>query len=289
MSIAELIVSAVPRSTRLDTKRAIQAEKYLQAFGYLEGIKNPKKELTSRVKKAQRMLGVIDDGKIGEVTLKAMRMAPRCGVRDVVRQQKRINKWANSKFRNLTYFVNRFVTGLSESTQIALLEQAWQSWENVCGLKISRVNSPTADIIIDASASREEEFGEAGNVLAWAYLPQGSNHTRQLLMKFDLAETWIDDVTNRGILFLNVATHEFGHLAGLEHTTIRGELMYAMYDTFVNSPQIRFDIPQSVLRYGEPIIEPPPPPPPPPPPEDGPTVEGVIKINGYSYELQRVV
>ena len=39
-----------------------------------------------------------------------------------------------------------------------------------------------------------------------------------------------------GIDFLSVALHEVGHALGLDHSTVRGSVMYPTYDGCINNP-----------------------------------------------------
>jgi len=284
--IIERLKKATASEILLDnSKELMQGLRYLKAFGYIDP--NPTgPQLVYAVRDAQSILGVKTDGILGHVTYKAMQLTPRCGCSDTLAVTQgrtgrvpatNLNKWGKKK---ISYTVVNYVRQIPKLQQEEILVQAWESWEAVCGIQLTRVNSrQSADIIIDASASRNEEFGTAGNVLAWAYLPQGPNHNRQLLMKFDLAEQWITDARAAGILFLNVAAHEFGHLLGLGHTRTRAQLMFPTYNRTVSKPQNAWDIPQVRARYGEATNVPP------PRGDDTPKVAGEIFINDRPYVL----
>lgn len=253
---------------------------YLNQFGYLEAFVEPlppdghnggreavvHRDLTKAIEEAQRTLGLVDEkgnpsGIPDAQTLKAMQMTPRCGRPDFQAVGADINRWAVDKAHTgLKYCIEKYINTIPRASQDEIIAASWQAWERACWLQTFAVANPQeADIIISCSSSRQEEFGTAGNVLAWAYLPQGSNHDRQLLCKFDLAERWGVLPTDQGILLLNVATHEFGHLLGLDHTQIRGELMFPTYDRRIFLPQPRYDVPQVVERYESPRTTPTPP------------------------------
>ena len=255
---------------------------YLKHYGYLDGLQDVTEEIPERIKMAQTILDVEADGVVGHVTYKAMMTLPRCGLSDRQAAAGQFNQWLRSKAQEgISYNVRNYLNGLDKNLQEQILVRAWESWEHVCGVHLLRRNGNQADIIIDASSSPGEDFGAPGNVLAWAYLPQGSGHTSQLLMKFDLAETWIDDPAQRGILLENVACHEFGHLLGLSHTQINGELMYPIYSQSIKNPQQRYDIPEVVNRYGPSRGGQ-------PPTSPGEIrVEGSIQLNGVPYTLTK--
>ncbi len=277
--VAGAIQTMAPKGEGLDAPSALTAARWLDIFGYLEGMQHLG-ELIERIKNAQQTLQVKQDGWIGDETYKAQRTQKRCGLKDVYRAGGQIDQWLRSKATSgdgLTYHFIRYVNYLSPAQQEDLTVRYLTKWENACGVKFHRLKSEQADIIIDASSSRQEEFGTVGNVLAWAYKPQGTQSTRQLLIKFDLAEQWDD------VLYHDTGCHEFGHILGLDHTQVVGELMYPSIQQTIHGPQARYDIPQVQQRYGQPVIIPV------PTPAPGPIkVEGTISLNGLPYKLTRV-
>lgn len=48
-------------------------------------------------------------------------------------------------------------------------------------------------------------------------------------LHFDEAETWSDNPASSGILLLQVAIHEIGHLLGLSHSQDESAIMFAFY------------------------------------------------------------
>lgn len=239
----------------LDSARLHDVVRYLLHYGYAAP-KADKVGWVQAVRKAQEILGLVVDGVPGIVTERAMLSTPRCARPDLLGLATGLNQWAKRKAtqEGLTYHVTRYVRNIRQDTQEEELKAAFQSWQDVSRLRFERLHSSQADILIGASDSPREEFGSPGAVLAWAQLPRGSNHRGQLVMKMDLAEPWVTDLSEggRGILYRNVAAHEIGHLLGLEHTQIRGELLFPTYAASVSKPQAKYDIPEAVKRYGEP-------------------------------------
>lgn len=70
--------------------------------------------------------------------------------------------------------------------------------------------------------------------MAHAYYPRdGRAH-------FDEDETYTHD-TKYGVNLLWVATHEFGHSLGLDHTNVQGAIMYPYYTGYVPDMKLHSD------------------------------------------------
>ena len=177
-------------------------------------------------------------------------------------------KWRRN---NLTYYINGWVgDGISQADQRAILAQAWKSWTDVCDLRIEETNNKnSANIIIDVGNGRRDNFDGPGGTLAWAYLPDGRDG--QLLMRFDMGETWVSSYQKRGVRLLNVAAHEFGHLLGLGHSKKQGALMAPYYNANIAAPVHNDDVTRIVGLYGKPVLPNPPGPTTPPAPTPTPT------------------
>lgn len=216
----------------------------------LEKVKDAIKEFRHRAGLAPGEIGVDLLGKMTE---------PRCGCPDIQRQGIAEARWRKT---SLKYFIASYVSGLSQPDQNDLIRLAWGDWMAHAGITLTPVASQQgADIIIATGRGRNQGFDGGGGTLAWAYLPNGAD--QQLLMRFDLDERWMKDNPQGGILFRNVACHEFGHLLGLEHSRVSTALMAPFYTPAIVQPQANDDIPRIQALYG-PATTPPPIPPMPP-------------------------
>lgn len=197
--------------------------------------------------------GEIDPQLLGKMT------EPRCGCSDFMRQVE-FAKWPR---KSLKYFVASYVSGLSRTDQDDLIRLAWNDWQAAADISLAQVTSQQgADIVISTGRGRNQGFDGGGGTLAWAYLPNGSG--QQLLMRFDLDERWMKDSPQGGVLYRNVACHEFGHLLGLDHSRASGALMAPFYSPSIVTPQANDDIPRIQSLYGKPAA--------PVPPVEPPTV-----------------
>lgn len=217
----------------------------------------------------QELAGLKTDGIIGPKTIKVLARS-RCGHADVLRPKSeavRIRQWVTARAARwrktaLLWHMDKFVTEreLSRERQLQLFQQAWDAWTGVCGIRAERTTKKTdADIIVSVGSGARSDFDGPGGTLAWAYLPEGDNFDGQLVMKFDQGETWTEDDGNAaGILYLNVACHEIGHLIGLDHSEKSGALMAPYYNPRIATPQTKDDIPRAQELYGKPSGSPPP-------------------------------
>ena len=233
------------------TARAVH--EYLHHYGYLcgnvlSGAVNPadaRVTIAEAVANVQTITGRPATGELDADTYAAM-CRPRCGCLDVQRSLAESLRWRKQE---LTYTVERYVNRLSQSTQDDIFEAAFAAWESVAAIKITRViGGSRADITISAGSGPSDNFDGPSGVLAWAYMPTGQDSPLQ--MKFDLAEPWTHDATAAGVLLLNVACHEFGHLLGLEHSRNPKALMAPYYSPAISVPQADDDIPRIRALYG---------------------------------------
>lgn len=244
------------------------AVRYLSYYGYLaqdvseyDHNRMASLNLTEPVKKFQKRFGIPETGVIDEKTFRAM-LTPRCAFPDIVRRNRpdhepfvKLIEFSNQslpawKKRNLKYSIQSFVSGISQAVQHRLIAEAFLAWTrhgNINAEPAGRGETP--DIIIGTGSGRSSGFDGPGGVLAWAYLPTGTD--RQLQMKFDLDETWLESPGRRGILYFNVACHEIGHIFGLDHSKVSTALMAPYYNPAIAVPQENDDIPRFQSRYGK--------------------------------------
>lgn len=241
------------------------AVNYLYFFGYLavELLQHVDAEtLLEGVKKFQKTFGLVADGIVGPKTLRAMQ-EPRCGCPDhldnknqehiqflnaqEISEEKR-DRWNRL---GLTYAIESYVSGkVRPREQDKIIASAFLAWDKVCGVQLEQIKDiKKADIVVSTGRGMRHNFDGRGGVLAWAYMPQGNN--KQLMMRFDLDETWVSNPKDRGILIHNVACHEFGHILGLKHSTRPKALMAPYYNPFVANPQMDDDIPRIQKLYGK--------------------------------------
>lgn len=247
-----------------DERVARFALSYLDAFGYLTqelaqwtDISGP--DIIAAIKAFQGFFGLPKNGEMCVKTVRAMEML-RCRCPDIVRPwhtaQREMQMVADTALprwqkTGITYRIRDYLPGISKSDFESAVFQAFQNWTRYGNIDVrpAAANDLTPDIIISTGQGPQSNFDGPGGVLAWAYLPSGTADT-QLLMEFDLAETWTIDAAARGTLVANVACHEFGHLLGLSHSVIQGALMAPYYNASIAVPQLKDDVTRFQVRYG---------------------------------------
>jgi hypothetical protein len=218
----------------------------LTIYGYLRGAFEVGKlcPATQRaVRRFQRFYGLKSDGVVGPITKKLLG-SPRCGNSDRSSSPGGTTPSAPFVLRGCSYDKHElsfaFLNGTSDlpgNREREIVRQAFQAWEAVANLHFMEVGAgDNPDFRIawrsgdhgDGSPF-DDQGGPEGNTLAHAFFPPtcGGAHAGDL--HFDEAETWIDDPSGSGILLLQVAIHEIGHLLGLSHSDDNSAIMFAFY------------------------------------------------------------
>ncbi len=272
---------------------------YLKKFGYLARTDSlTLTDIKEAIHKFQLLLGLMPDGLVGPKVLAGISL-PRCGCPEhfTAEAREQLTKWG---VNDLTYYIQSRDTDLSPELWDGIIGKAFQQISDVCNLRFKRTTtSNSANIIVSTGRGRGDNFDGSSGTLAWAELPRSTVYKGQLLCKFDLDELWTD--AGRGIRLLNVATHEFGHIVGLTHSSVKTALLAPFYDPEVSKPQLNDDIIRLQGLYGKPEHEPQPAPKPTPVPQPTPnpvpsptdgeltiTIKGNIKdINIPGYRIYK--
>lgn len=227
----------------LPVNLAERAHNYFLRYGYYESDIHPIKA----IKGFQEYFGLDVDGELGPKTIRAMGVS-RCGCKDTERLE--VSE-ARLGQKDWTVYVQGFVDGISKDDQLAVWKKIFTHVSTVCNLNVRLVDSKNADVIVDVGRGSKFDFDGSGGVLAWAEL--ASNQNRQQLLMIDLDETWILTLDRRGVLFLHVGYHEFGHIWGLTHSKKSNQLMAPYYSERIGAPQDE-DTERLRAIYGKPTV-----------------------------------
>jgi len=256
-NVVNKLLEIIPDEFQTSVQHVRTAIKYFRKYGYITRLEDVTLgDIAKAIVVFQTLAGIKVNGMLCPKTLKAMSW-PRCNCPDMVNGEAMTSKlkWGRKHFK---YYIARRDSDLTSEEWADTMELAFQQWADVANVTFERVSQQAgAQFVLSTGSGRADGFDGPSGTLAWAYLPPSNDYNGQSLMRFDIAETWIVDPSKRGILLLNVACHEFGHLLGLGHSRSNGALMAPFYNPSVTKPQANDDIPRIQAYYGKPVVVPP--------------------------------
>ena len=240
---------------------------FLRSSGHLRNAFEPGSFCTATlraVRRYQRYYKLAVDGIVGPVTRTKLE-GLRCGASDITvhaadaTSAPFVLRGCQYHKTHLTYAFQNGTGDLPGNREQEIVIAAFDVWANVCNLTFEQVgigDNPDFPIGWHRRGHGDgNSFDGRSNVLAHAFFPPPCGGEHSGAMHFDEDENWIDDPTDRGILLLQVAIHEIGHLLGLSHSDNEGAIMFAFYGVDrVNLSQD--DIDGIRALYGAPAPEP---------------------------------
>lgn len=228
---------------------------YLRKYGHWRGPKDngTDDDLRKSVRAFQRFFRLNVTGDVDNET-KEMMANPRCGMPDdnetPGRRRRYVlfgTKWTTKK---LTYFIQNFTPDLPSDVTRSDIAAAFKYWSDSTPLTFSESQTSSATFRIRFASGDHGDgnpFDGPGGILAHAFFPQVGN------AHFDEDETWSHDSTS-GTNLLQVAVHEFGHLLGLAHSTVRSAVMYPYFSYNSRFNLNSDDIGGIQALYGKPVL-----------------------------------
>jgi len=186
----------------------------------------------------------------------------RCGVSDNIAFAINAlpNRW---KLRELNWFIESYPAGLDPAAVDAVFTEACRQWSLVTNMAFKRTHAQgLAHILVRVRSGPAFGLDGKGNIVALGQLPPWDDYVNQLLITLDAEERWATGIGVNSVQLAPVLRHELGHVLGLTHSTLSGQLMSQGALT-VATPQAD-DRRRMQELYGPPVGAPPPPPPPPP-------------------------
>ncbi|MBK8026729.1 MAG: matrixin family metalloprotease [Chloroflexi bacterium] len=131
---------------------------------------------------------------------------------------------------DLTYYLANVVEGFEEGEVEQVMVEAFAAWAQNTPLTFTRVFDQNADIIVSFAS-----IDGSSQVLGQACPPSSPCAGS---VEFDVDENWTlyEPQGYNSISLIGVATHEFGHVVGLLHSSDPSALMYAQYSPYNLQP-----------------------------------------------------
>ncbi|KAL3497502.1 hypothetical protein ACH5RR_040234 [Cinchona calisaya] len=238
-----------------------ELKKYFRRFGYLS---IPNQNLTDffdenfefAILQYQKNYGLQKTGKLDSDTIKEI-MSPRCGVSDKNHTSHRLHatihdklfygqpRWNRPSPMTLTYAFSPYYTidYISLSSIRTIFKRSFARWSSVIPVNFTEIyNYPFADIKIGFYSGDHgdgQPFDGVLGVLAHASLPEeGRFH-------LDGDERWAVDFRQEkskvAVDLESVATHEIGHILGLDHSTVKEAIMYPRINPRTKKVNLKID------------------------------------------------
>ena len=225
---------------------------FLTEMGYLRRQREPGRMCDwscGALRHFQKCYGLTDTGEADEATLSLIER-PRCGVPDMdpatgsgAGPAPFVLRGCKYPRTDLTYAFVNSTADLSVNRQRDIIREAFAAWAAVSPLRFTEVAanaSPDFPISFErrnhGDGSPFDDAGSInGNILAHAFFPPPCGGPFFGVLHFDEFESWTDQAAAGRIRLLNVATHEIGHLLGLDHSDVQDAIMFAFYADNVDS------------------------------------------------------
>lgn len=210
-------------------------QRFLQKFGYLDhnlpitGDLDP--PTVGALREFQRFHAVSDGNGNFDAATRDLMSKPRCALSDPVGGVgfSLTCAWGH---RDLTFAFGEVTTQVDPNAARDAVRNAFATLA-ACGVGLSFKEVSDADhpdILIEWRGAKDPDLSMKGGTIAHADFPPGCRvigNNLPLPVHFDDEEhTWVVGAVIKGLDIETVALHEIGHCLGLQHTNVKGAVMY---------------------------------------------------------------
>lgn len=220
-------------SPELEVVQSLLRKKQHLCGDYKSGVLD--KVTALALKSYQKEFGLPETGDLDPSTLEVLG-TPRCGMRDRGLSLTEECRWQTNQ---LSYSFENFTPDVTESVARASIARAFQTWTAKCDIVFTEVDpSDPHDISIGWRDAHDPDYDLVGADIAHADYPGTCSEVNPNGVKpihFDGSEcSWTDDENwhrndDSDVLVYDIETvalHEIGHILGLMHSPIPGDVLY---------------------------------------------------------------
>ncbi|KAK3727483.1 hypothetical protein QZH41_006424 [Actinostola sp. cb2023] len=242
---------------------------YLTKFGYLVR-KDPRQgqimsqaDLVQSICSLQQFAGINETCKLDQATISLMG-TPRCGMpdkspADKARRKRRYTLHGTYwRKKDITYRIKGYTSDITVADQHRIYKWAFEQWNKASKITVTEaprdIPDDKVDILIDWKRGYHGDgypFDGPGGTLAHAFYPH-NNKGIAGDAHFDDGERYTTRRSD-GVNLDWVALHEFGHSLGLDHSSVRGSIMFPWYQGYRKDIKLTADDIMGIQAiYGKP-------------------------------------
>lgn len=246
-----------------------EVQNYLKHFGYLrvgdQYTESTLDQTTSTALSVYQVYQNVTKTGVLDAQTKEVIRRNRCGLNDLLDPLGFSTVAQGWKRRNLSYTFGVLpARNVNADAARAAVRRAFEVWAATgLGLSFTLIQgNESPDIFVEWRQANDPDYNLADNTIAHADFPLGSvssfSKTLPLPIHYDDEQvSWADGAVANAFDIQTVAIHEIGHILGLQHSDVRGAIMWPYVGTNFTQRQLHADDIAGVTKLYPAAVPPP--------------------------------